>query len=157
MTLIQDLQKLKDELIVLPEQLGMPQYRSVAIRKLGGSGLFYDEILEPTPKVGKVNDRDFGTSTDFELLSQGTIEITTKDFLLKHVSRVRYSYQFLTEKVEYYIVDYCWGWNGDQQVIEGIKCKPVLVDESGTTSYKVVLKRLADHQIIPSVSELNNQ
>jgi len=155
MTLIQDLQKLKDELIQLPEQLGMPQYRPVVIRKLLDNGLFFDEMLVPTPKVGKVSANDFGSSTDLEFLSGGTVDITAKDFLLKHVSRVRYTYEFLSEKVEYYIVDYEKKWEGNQQTVSGIRCKPVLVDESGTTSYKILLKRLADHQVIPTVEELN--
>lgn len=157
MSLIRELQKLKDNLIRLPEELGMPQYRPVAIRKLHDSGLFYDELLTPTPKVGKVNNGDFGSSTTIELLSQGTIEITAKDFLLKHVSRVRYTYEFLSEKLEYYIVDYCVVWHGTQQILTGIRCKPLLVDDSGTTSYKVVLKRLADHLEILNTTELNIQ
>lgn len=153
MTLIQQLQKLKDNLIVLPEQLGMPQYRPVAIRKLHESGLFYDEILTPTPKVSNISE----FNSEIELLSQGTIEISSRDFFLKHVSRVRYDFDFLDKNLEFYIVDYCVEWQESQQIIKGIRCKPLLIDESGTTSYKIVLKRLADHLEIINTTNLNNQ
>jgi hypothetical protein len=143
--LIPRLQALKDELIRLPFNFGVPSYRELAVRKRSPNlkeGIFpycYDEILSPVPKVVNVNDRQIS-----ELISKDSVQISVEDFFVKHVSRVRYDREFLLKDVEFYILDYV---NTNDRIF-GIKCRPIFLDEAGTTSYSMFLKRLSDHQEI---------
>lgn len=141
MTLISNLQALKDRLIVLPKDLGMPQYRELAVRKKTGLQTVSDYIFSPTPKIVNLNDRQIS-----ELLSKDTVQISIEDYFVKHISRVQHDRQFLMKDVDFYIVDY----NNVNGVIYGIKAKPIFLDEAGTTSYSLILKRLSDHEKILS-------
>jgi hypothetical protein len=144
MTLVQDYQKIKDRLIAIPRELGMPQYRTLVIRKKShlNEQRLYDHIIDPTPKVVNVNERQIS-----EIASRDTVQISVEDYFVKHLSRVNYTPQFLLTDVEFYILDYS---NNDCE-ISGIRCKPIFLDESKTTSYEMILKRVSDHETLEVV------
>jgi len=138
--LIPRLQLLKDKLIQIPRDLGVPTYRNLAVRKKSTlTDNFKDYIFDPVPKIVNLNDRQIS-----ELLTKDTIQISLEDFFVKHISRVTNTRESLTKGIEFYIVDY-------QKVagqIKGIKCRLIFLDEVGTTSYAMYLKRLSDHILI---------
>lgn len=143
MTLISNLQVLKDKLIEIPKVLGVPSYRELAVRKKTGDLTTADYIFVPTPKVVNLNDRQIS-----EIISKDTVQISIEDFFVKHISRVLHDRKFLIEDVEFYILDYLKVGS----VISGIRCRPIFLDEAGTTSYSMVLKRLSDHEVIGSIN-----
>jgi phospholipase C len=143
MTLIANLQVLKDKLIRLPTDFGVPSYRQLVVRKkYDNEDGFYDHVFDPVPKTVNLNDRQIS-----ELISKQTVEISVEDYFVKHISRVQHDREFLTKNIEFYILDYKVEFN----VISGIKCRLIFLDESGTTSYAMFLKRLSDHQEIESL------
>lgn len=144
MTLIGNLQILKDKLIEIPTVLGVPSYRNlVARKKLNADDSFYDYVFSPVPKVVNLNDRQIS-----ELISKGTVEISIEDYFVKHISRVKHDRKFLTENIEFYILDYKKRFD----VISGIKCRLLFLDEAGITSYSMFLKRLSDHKEIENIN-----
>lgn len=129
----------------------MPQYRRLVCRRYTGvlhQGLYpvvRDVVISPTPKTVNVNARQIA-----ELASRETIQISSEDFYVRHISRVNFNRKTLLEDVEMYILDY--SQTGD--VITGIPCKPIFLDESRTTSYDLILKRMGDHRQIEKLPEV---
>lgn len=143
MSLISDLQLLKDKLIVIPHDLGMPQYRELVIRKKINNYQLQDVFFSPVPKVVNVNDRQIS-----ELISKETVQVNLEDYYVKHISRVKYDRYFLTQNVDMFILDY----SNNAGNITGIRCRLLFLDEARTTSYEMYLKRLSDHESIEAVN-----
>jgi virulence-associated protein VagC len=143
MTLVNDMQRLKDDLLRLPREFGLPQYRRLAVRKRSPQSTLYDRIISPTPKTVNLNARQIA-----ELMSKETVQVSTEDFWVKHLSRVNYTREFLLDDIDFYILDYSSQSNG---TVSGIRCKPVFLDESKATSYSLAMKRMGDREVIERV------
>lgn len=141
--LVPRLTGLKDRLMQIPQSLGVPQYRSVYIRKLQyeENSVFasrYDLKLETPCKANNVRPRLVGLPVDNNtILSYNDIEL--------EISRT-YNLEVIQNDVKYFIIDPEFDAQG--RIISGIKCRLLYIDDSKLLYWGVILRLFSDDRTI---------
>lgn len=147
MTLIDDLISIKADLHSIPVDLGLPQYRTIAVRKSQLNDgeitpIFKDFVLEPPVHIANVPTRYVGME-----LTRNTVVIAQDDFFVKNLPRL-YAKEFLELDIEFYTIDPVIQSGA---IVGGIKCQLLDVLDSKALSWQLVLRKMSDRELSPVV------